>query len=159
MQCLSNLENSGIIQDPTGSHSILDKILYNLFFFQSREYGILEKILNDSRSFGILIKSEEDPAGQQIRSYAILQYPTGLLWNRNQFQKISYSILEIPIRSYKILWDGCGILDKHGRTPKHSKVLKSGIIQFPTGSHEILEESYKIVVNFSQDTMGSYTRL
>ena len=142
MQCLSNLENSEIIQDPTGSHSILDKIVYNLFLFQSREYGILEKILNDSRSYGILIKSGEDPAGQQIRSYAILQDLTGLLWNRNQFRKISYStgsysILEIPIRSYRILWDGCGILDKHGRTPKHSKVLKSGIIQLPTGSHRI----------------------
>ena len=159
MQCLSNLENSGIIQDPTGSRSILDKIVCNFFVI------LVKRVWDLREDFERLtIKSEEDPAGQQIRSYAILQYPTGLLWNRNQFRKISYStgsysILEIPIRSYRIIWDGYGILDKHGRTPKHSKVLKSGIIQLPTGSHGSQTESYKIVINFSQDTMGSYTRL
>ena len=66
MQCLSNLENSGIIQHPTGSHSVLDKMEYNLFFILvKRVWDLredferahdpmesllnLEKILQDSR--------------------------------------------------------------------------------------------------------------
>ena len=50
----------------------------------------------------------------------------------------TYSVLENPIRSYRILFDGYGILDKHKRTPQHS-------VKFET------KESYKIL----QDLKGS----
>ena len=72
--------NSGIIQDPTGSLRILDKIQQNRYLFQSRYYGILEKISNDSTaSFQSWLwnpnNSGKDPTELQTRSYEILQDP------------------------------------------------------------------------------------
>ena len=50
----------------------------------------------------------------------------------------SYSILENPIRLYRIIWDGYGILEGHEMTPQYSvkflTVKSYKILQDITGS-------------------------
>ena len=79
------------------------------------------------------------------RSYSIIDK---IIWNPTG----SYSILENPIRSYRILWDGYGVWEPLTLRTELWKILNSGIIQYHTGSQT---KSYKIYINFIQDTMGS----
>ena len=77
----------------------------------------------------------------------------------------SYRILQCPRESYKIVQDPMGwvwslepltLTLTHERTPQHSLKVETveswKILQDHTGSYP---KSYKMVINFSQDTMGS----
>ena len=82
-------------KDPMESLSNLGKIPQDNRQDPKQSYKILQQI------YGVLISSGNDPT--------VLSTSFG-----------SYSILEDPIRYYRILWDGYGILEKHERTSQHS---------------------------------------
>ena len=100
----------------------------------------LNKIIQ--KFYGMLIgsgKKKQFYRQDNIKSCRILQYPResyrGILSNLSQIWKRSYSIInkiiwnptgsytivDYPKRSYRILWDG--IVDKQNRTPQHSVKL------------------------------------
>ena len=131
---LCKILNNRIIQDATGSHRILKKCYKIVINFSHHSMGSYTRFwtTQQHRSCKSCLWN---PNQLWKRSYSILHIIT---WNPTG----SYSILEIPIRSHRILWGVYGIVDKHKMTPQHSVKFKK-------------VESYKIQQNPKQNPIKS----